>query len=239
MRAYDVLKAVHILFVIIWIGTDIGTFSSFNRLLDTSLSVPTRLSMSRLSDLLDQGPRSALVLLLMLGLSLSHMGDWGFGGNAGAVLAWIAAVIGIAWFAGVWMQFWVAHAPPGADRPSWAVRFVATFKVVDLWWRVGVAAALVIAAVTSLVRSGDRGIIGADWLAWKVLLFAGIVADGVVIRLLLPKMGLTIVAIATGGSTPEREAQLAEQAVPLKACVVVIWTLLVAMSALAVIKPGG
>ena len=239
MRAYDALKAVHLLLVIVWLGTDIGTFASFNRLLDTSLGVSTRLSMSRLSDLLDQGPRSALVLLLMLGLSLSHMGDWGFGGDAGAVLAWVAAAIGIAWFAGVWMQFWVAHAPAGAERPRWAMRFVATFNMVDLWWRVGVAAALVLAAISSLASDGDGGIIGADWLAWKVLLFAGIVADGVVIRLLLPELGATVVGIATGGSTPERESELARQAVPLKVCVVVIWTLLVAMSALAVIKPGG
>lgn len=238
MRAYDALKAIHILLVIVWLGTDIGTFASFGRLLDTSLTVPTRLSMSRLSDLLDQGPRSALVLLLMLGLSLSHMGDWGFGGDAGAALAWVAAAIGVVWFVGVWLQFWVAHASPGVVRPPWAVAFVAKFKIVDLWWRVGVAGALVLAAITSLASDGDGGIIGADWLAWKVLLFAGIVADGVVIRLLLPKLGVTIVGIATGGSTPEREATLAKQAVPLKACVVVIWTLLVAMSALAVIKPG-
>lgn len=236
MRAYDALKAIHILLVIMWLGTDIGTFASFNRLLDTRLSVPTRLSMSRLSDLLDQGPRSALVLLLMLGLSLSHMGDWGFGGSAGAALSWLAAGIGVVWFVGVWMQFWVAHAPPGSHRPGWAVAFVARFKVIDLWWRVAVAGALVVAAVTSLAMEG--GIIGADWLAWKVLLFAGIVADGIVIRILIPKLGGAVVAIATGGSTPEREATLAKQAVPLKACVVVIWTLLVAMSALAVMKPG-
>ena len=238
MRAYDILKAVHILLVIVWLGTDIGTFASFNRLLDTKLSVPTRLSMSRLSDLLDQGPRSALVLLLMLGLSLSHMGDWGFGGDGGAVLAWVAAVIGVVWFVSVWMQFWVAHAPAGAIRPRWATRFVSGFKVVDLWWRVGVAVVLVVIAVSSLLAPGDGGLIGANWLAWKVVLFAAIVADGVVIRVLLPKLGAVIVAIATGGSTPEREHELAHRAVPLKACVVVIWILLVAMSALAVMKPG-
>ncbi len=238
MRAYDALKAIHILLVIIWLGTDIGTFASFNRLLDTKLSVPTRLSMSRLSDLLDQGPRSALVLLLMLGLSLSHMGDWGFGGDAGAVLAWLAAAIGVVWFAGVWMQFWVAHAPPGAIRPPWASGFVARFKVVDLWWRVGVAGALVLAGLTSLAASGNDGIIGADWLAWKVLLFALIVVDGVVIRLLLPKLGAAIVGIAGSGSTPEREQELARRAVPLKACVMVIWVLLIMMSAIAVMKPG-
>ena len=194
--------------------------------------------MSRLSDLLDQGPRSALVLLLMLGLSLSHMGDWGFGGHGGALLAWLAAAIGVVWFAGVWMQFWVAHAPPGATRPPWAARFVSRFKVADLWWRVGVALALVAAAVSSLLASGSGGIIGADWLAWKIVLFAAIVADGVVIRVLLPKLGAVIVAIASGGSTPERERELARRAVPLKGCVIVIWVLLVAMSALAVMKPG-
>lgn len=238
MRAYDALKAIHILLVIIWLGTDIGTFASFNRLLDAKLAVPTRLSMSRLSDLLDQGPRSALVLLLMLGLSLSHMGDWGFGGDAGALLAWVAAAIGVVWFAGVWMQFWVAHAPMGAVRPPWAAAFVARFKVVDLWWRVGVAVALVVAGVMSLAGSGNDGIIGADWLAWKVLLFAAIVADGVVIRLLLPKLGGVIVTIAGGGSTPERETELAKRALPLKACVIVIWILLIMMSAIAVMKPG-
>lgn len=238
MRAYDVLKALHLLMVIIWIGTDIGTFASFSRLLDPSLAVPTRLSMSRLSDLLDQGPRSALVLLLMLGLTMTHMGGWGFRGTGGAVLAGASACVGVLWFAGVWHQFWVHHPPPGVTRTSVHVRASARFRVVDLWWRVAVASALVVAAVWSLATSGDGGPLQYSWLAWKLILFAVIVLDGVLIRLALPKIGAAVGAIAQGGSTPEREAALLRVARPAQGYVVGLWVLMVAVSVIAVFKPG-
>ena len=238
MRAYDILKALHIFLVIIWLGTDVGTFASFSRLLDPSLSVPTRLSMSRLSDILDQGPRSALVLLLMLGLTMTHMGGWGLRGSGGTVLSIAAAIIGVVWFVGVWHQFWVHHPPGGTERSSVHIRASAQFRVFDLWWRVAVATVLLVGAVWSLAVSGDGGPLQYSWLAWKLILFAFIVFDGVLIRLALPKIGAAVGAIAQGGSTPEREAALLRVARPAQGYVIGLWILLVAITVLAVFKPG-
>ncbi len=231
------LKALHILMVVVWLGTDIGTFASFNRVLDTTLSVPTRLSMSRLSNLLDQGPRSALVILLMLGLTMTQQGGWGLAGDAGRLLSVAATLIGIVWFAGIWHQYWVNHPPLGVVRSPAHVTATSRFRTVDLWWRIGVASALLATAVYSLSKH-NAAPISANWLSWKLVLFAGIVADGVLIRLLLPKLGGAIVAIATKGSSAEREADLARHGRTAKIYVLIIWGFLIAVSALAVMKPS-
>lgn len=238
MRAYDLLKALHLLLVIIWLGTDIGTYASFQRLLNEKLSLPTRLSMSRLSDVLDQGPRSGLVLLLMLGISMTYMGDWGLRGGGGLVLAWMAAVVGLVWFAGVWHQFWVHRAPADQPRSPRHLSITATFRKVDLWWRVALAIVLVGASIVSLATSGDDGPFAADWLAWKLLVFAGIVACGVAIRISLPKIGAAIGAIVSSGSTPERESALRAASRPAIVAVWLIWVFLIVMTTLAVFKPG-
>ncbi len=237
MAMYLWLKALHILMVVVWLGTDIGTFASFHRVLDVRLSVPTRLSMSRLSNLLDQGPRSALVILLMLGLTMTHQGGWGLTGESGSAIAFAASIIGVVWFAGVWHQYWVNHPPSGVTRSSSHLKATAVFRVVDLWWRIGVAGALFVVATMSLAANGG-GAIAANWLSWKLILFAGIVADGVLIRVLLPKLGDSIAAIATKGSSVEREAELARHGRTAKIYVLMIWMALVVMSGLAVMKPS-
>jgi hypothetical protein len=238
MQTYNWLKALHILMVVIWIGTDIGTFASFQRLLNTKLSVPTRLSMNRLSNLLDQGPRSALVILLMLGVTMTNQGGWGLQGDGGKVLSVASTVIGLVWFAGVWHQYWVGHPPSGLTRSPAHVLATARFRQVDLYWRAIVGVVLFVVGLTSLLNRSDGGLIAADWLSWKLILFSGIIADGVLIRILLPKLGGAIVAIATNGSSPEREETLAKHGRTAKFYVGAIWLFLVAMSALAVMKPG-
>ena len=70
----------------------------------------------------------------------------------------------------------------------------------------GLAGGLAIAAVLSL--AGGEAPIYAGWLAWKLILFAGIVMSGVGIRVCLPAVAAAVSDIFTNGSTPEREAAL-------------------------------
>jgi hypothetical protein len=239
---YPWLTALHILMVVIWLGTDIGTFASFHRVLDTKLSVPTRLSMSRMSNLLDQGPRSALVILLMLGITMTRQGGWGLSANIDAFVSLVSAVIGFVWLVGIWYQYWVNHPPTGMQRSADHLKAVAIFRTVDLVWRILLGIIVLITAVVSLLATHSDGIgsgpIAYDWLSWKLVLFAGIVADGVLIRMLLPKLGGAIVSIATQGSSPEREAILAKHGRTAKTYVLTIWLAFGVMSGLAVMKPS-
>ncbi len=232
---YDILKALHILLVAIWLGTDIGTFISFLRMRDASLSVETRRAMLGLSEFLDMGPRTALIGLLTLGITLTHIGGWGFTGEGGAALAVIASLVAVLWIGGVWHQFWVTHPPGGIERGQGHVRFEERFRPFDIGFRIVVTSLLTLAALWSLLSSG--GVITADWLSIKLLLFAVIVGLGVGLRLLLPTIGARVGDIFTNGSTPAREAALTPVARQAQWMVIGIWTAIVLITWLAVAKP--
>ena len=228
---YQLLKALHILLVIIWLGTDIATMASFYGLLNPRYQISTRLAMSRLSDLMDMGPRSALVLLLMLGIYLTYRGEWGLSGPVGAVLAGASAVVGVLWFAGVWHQYWVGHAHVTDARH---LAFQHFFRRFDLWWRVAVSSVLALAALYSLLVPG--GPFTALWLSLKLILFAGIVMLGVYLRVLIPQIGAAVGAIVKYGSDPEREAVLWKPARRAILAVWGIWVLIAVIVYLAVAK---
>jgi hypothetical protein len=246
MTGYSWTKAVHVLLVLIWLGTDVVTFVSFGRLLDAKLPVPTRLAISRLSDLMDMGPRTAIVGMFALGMILTRNGGWGLQGPTAGVAIAVAAIVSLVWLAGVWHQFWTNHPAPGITRPAAHVRFQKIYREIDLWWRVLLCAGFLIAGAWALFTSGrggddggegDGGLVTPTWLAVKVLCFGLILADSVLIRIWLPKLGAAIGPIATSGSTPEREATLVRLARPAQAMVISIWVLISVITYLATVKP--
>ena len=169
----------------VWLGTDIGVFLAGRQMRNASLPMETRRAMGQLSGMVDMGPRSALVLVLMLGITLSYLGQWGFTGAGGNSL------------------------------------------------RVVIAGSLALVAVYSLLTDGP---IRATWLCAKLILFAGIVACGVGIRVVLPKTRAALMEIFIEGSTAEREARLGRSGAPLRAFVLGIWSLIVLIIWISVSK---
>ena len=229
---YALLKTLHILLIATWLGMDFGTFISYKRMRDSSLSIETRKQMYRVFAFIDMGPRSSLVLMLTLGVALTYMGGWGFPGAGGRAFAIVTAVVGVIWVAAIWHQFWVHQAPPGVTRSAGHVKLQKVFRPVDIWLRVGLAGGLAVAAVMSLV--GGDGPIYANWLAWKLILFAGIVMSGVGIRVFLPAVVTAVGDIFTKGSTPEREAALTIGSRRTVRFVYAIWVLIIAITWVAI-----
>lgn len=232
---YAWLKTIHILLIAIWLGTDIGTFVAFQRLRDASMSLETRRAMFRVSDFLDMGPRTALIGMLTLGISLTYLGGWGFLGKYGPGLARSAAVVGVVWILGIWHQFWATHPPEGQVRLESHIRFQRVFRRADLLLRLLVAGLLTGAAIWSLV--GGSGPIVAEWLAVKVLIFAAIIGLGVGIRLILPRVAQIVDQIGVQGSTSELEAALDRPSRQLACLVFTIWACIVAITWITVAKP--
>ncbi|GIW09766.1 MAG: hypothetical protein K6U89_05355 [Chloroflexi bacterium] len=228
---YQVLKVLHILLVMVWLGTDIATMAAFFGLLNPRFALTTRLAMSRLSDLMDMGPRSALVLLLMLGIYLTYRGEWGLSGPLGAPIAAASALIGVLWFGGVWHQYLVGHGRLVGPRHQ---AFQRGFRLFDLWWRTILSLVLAAAAAVSLL--GQGGPVAAVWLSLKLILFAGIVLLGVYLRVLIPQIGAAVSVIVKHGSDPEREAALRRPAWRAIVAVWGIWVLIAAIVYLAVAK---
>ena len=203
---YVVIKFFHILMAGIWLGTDMGVYTAAKKLRDPSLTIETRASMGKLSGILDMGPRSALVILLMLGITLTFLGGWGFNAGYGSNLGILAFISGLVWLLGIWHQYWVDHPNLGEKRPKKHIQFQNIFRKLDLFLRIIITSILFVIAIWSLKGNGP---IEAYWLSIKLILFSAIIACGIGIRLYIPQAREAIADIFENGSTKEREDRLA------------------------------
>ncbi len=121
---------------------------------------------------IDQAPRICLVLMLPAGLHLaSILGLLPLPGF-GIALLWAA---GLAWLALVLFL----HIGKSARAKMF-------FGQLDLGLRIAVIIATAALAFCSLMGIGP---LRADWLAWKLLIFAAIVLCGIMVRLQLRPFG--------------------------------------------------
>ena len=217
----SIAVAIHVLFAGLWIGADLGTFLSYRRVIDPTLEVGTRRAMARYFALIDMGPRTALIVMLGLGLYLAYDRGYGFTSGAWQVAAWIMIIASFLWLALVWYLHWAGEP----ERSATHARPLSVLRKVDLGWR-GVVAVFLIAAGIGTLTSQDPALL--DVLGWKMLMLAGIVIIGIVMRFVLPGVLGIIGAIFTEGSTPEREAELRRRSVPVQGLVFGIWVLVLA-----------
>jgi hypothetical protein len=186
-----------------------------------SLSLETRGTLGKVMHVLDQFPRTCLILMIPVAMGLVRIGGWGFGGVPVGAL-WLIAVVAIIWAAA---SIWAIgfHAAPRAAR---------AFMFGDRLLRVLLVGLAV--AVLALSSSGS-GPLPQTWLIVKLALFTTIVLAGALIDV-LPNPFADLGLILTSGSTPEREAGLRRGLAYVYPVVVYIYLALITMSIFAVIK---
>jgi len=212
---------------------DIGVFSSSFWTRNRKLSPETRLQIGRLAGLLDMGPRSSLILMLAVGLTLTLMGNWGLaalGPNA-PVIVGVIVVVCLVWVWAVWQQYFAVHALAAGQPLGGRAFFIGGFRRFDLVMRVVLGVVLVLVAISGAFA-------GAAWLNWKLGLFGLIVLAGVGIRLVADQFPIALGEIGRLGSTPEREARLDSSLRRAYPFVLALWAGLVIMLGLAVAKPN-
>jgi uncharacterized membrane protein len=202
---YTILKFLHIVMAGLWLGMDMGVYTASSKLRNPAFSIETRAAMGKLAGILDMGPRSAVVVMLMLGITMTFLGGWGAAGGFHTELAITAALVGLVWLAGLWHQFWVDHPNLGETRPESHIKLGKRFRTIDIGLRVVVTGILAVVAIWSLMGDGP---IAATWLGVKLVLFSLIVACGIGIRVSIPPVRAVIADIFANGSTPEREQAL-------------------------------
>ena len=230
---YSILKFLHIIMAGLWLGMDMGVYTASGRLRSPAYSVETRAAMGKLAGTLDMGPRSAVVIMLMLGITMTFLGGWGTAGGYHTEVAVTAALIGLVWLAGLWHQFWVDHPNLGETRPESHIKFGKRFRTADIGMRVIVTSILAVVAIWSLTGDGP---IAATWLAVKLVVFSLIVACGIGIRICIPPTRAAISDIFANGSTPEREQALEDTRGWALVFVKSIWVLVVVIIWISVAK---
>lgn len=218
---YNLWLLLHLLIGGYWLGGDLGVFYIAGNIADPKQPLPVRLFSAKAMMLLDMVPRSCLVLALGTGLTVAAKSGWIPGLAPYLPLVWLFTA---GWLALAWMVFLKEHSVPGLR--------LARF---DFYLRLLVLIACVVLAVDAFSAGGV--IQPANWLGAKLLLFAGIISMGLLVRVILRPFGPLFGKVARGVATDAEQQQLKTLVGKVKIPVLVIWVTIVAIMVLGKLKP--
>ncbi len=215
MSNYLLLDFLHILLFVYWLGPDWGVFVNGRRVADPTLSNGERMRFLKASVAIDFFPRSCVVLIVAVGLTLASVGHHIPLGPVGLTLTWAVAVI---WLLLVWFTGYVLQPGP----------LKARLDGIHVNLRHVVTVALAGVGIYSLVSGAP---IASQGLAVKFLLVAVLIAIGSVLRVIVK----TWVADLTG--VPGSEGAIARTYPHTRKLVYFFWLLSISIAFLGVTKP--
>ncbi|MCC5870588.1 MAG: hypothetical protein JJU27_18975 [Gammaproteobacteria bacterium] len=217
---YTVLLIAHIAVLGYWLGSELVINSTFRFVSwgrDMAFAERNRL-MEHVMEV-DQHVRYALVLQLGLGFALAALMGWIPGGT---VAAWSAGVLATAWLVMVEVTHRLRHAQAGP-------RLAAIDRALRY---------LVMLALLLLAATAASGVLAMPaWLAWKLALFAGVMACGVGIRFALISYFEHWRVLATHGSSDAIEGEIRRGYTQATAILVCLWVFIAAIVVLSIMKP--
>ncbi|MEE2003096.1 hypothetical protein QWY20_16675 [Alkalimonas sp. MEB108] len=210
------LKFIHLLLFVYWLGGDLGTFYASRFLVRPELTVAQRSTALTIMMGVDQGPRFCMPLMLPTGIHLGAMlgliqlsalaiaAFWGLG------LAWLAMVV-------------VLHLHQDQS-------FLQRLGRVDfhLRWLVVVLCALLAATAWF----ADPWL--TERMAAKLLIFAGMVGSGLGIRLALKPFMQAWVAMQRDGVQPQHDQAMNKALAVARRYVFAIWCGLLVNAAIGI-----
>jgi hypothetical protein len=212
---YLLLKFLHVLAFVYWLGGDLGTFLSSRYVVKDDISTESRAIALKIMLACDQGPKSCMPLIFPIGLQMSQINGLTSLPTWAMALVWLLALV---WSANVQYLYFTDNAA-GKVRVS---RF-------DFALRLGVIAFVAIYAGGALL-TGDW--ISADWLAWKMLIFAALVACGLFIRVNLKPFVIAFGQMMAGGASAEINQAMSASLQRVRPWVWMIWLGLLANAAI-------
>lgn len=215
MSTYLFLKLLHIIAMVYWLGGDLGTFYSSRFVVDPKLSPAQRGTALKIMLGCDQGPKLCMPLIFAIGFSMStHLGV--LSAPLGISIAvWVIALL---WFANVNYLYFTDNQAAKARIGQ-----------IDLAFRIVVVLGLLGVGLQALL---GENFIHANWLALKIMIFAGLVACGVYIRLQLKPFVPAFGRLMTAGSSPDVENTLTTSLARCRPAVYLIWLGLIVNAAL-------
>ncbi len=218
--SHTIWLIIHLVLFAYWLGGDIGVFYSTRMILNRSNTADQRFMASRIMLWIDLLPRLCLSMTLTVGGILSQ-----YVGVSHPLWQYAMIVIlGPVWFT----VLLIMHFKHNAS-------FMPTLTKLDLWFRWF----LIVAIVASVWWSLSTGRLDdAPWLAFKLIIFAGLVLCGVMIRLFIPGFIAGVRALSQGSISEEQNDAMARSIGRVRPWVFAIWAGLLVEAFLGIYKPG-
>ena len=164
MNEYLLLKFLHIVAFVYWLGGDLGTFIASRQVVNPDNSPQSRHVALKIMLACDMGPKLAMPLILPVGLHLAYLGG---------TLPLTALQMGLAWAVALYWFVVVMVLYLNEGKP-----FTAKLSQLDLYFRIAVALMLMTWGSYQLIQGT-----GATWVVWKLIIFAAMVCCGIAIRI--------------------------------------------------------
>lgn len=223
---YAAWQYLHILLFVYWLGADLGVFLAARFVARADLPLAERLRFLDLLLKIDMGPRTALILMVPVGATLAvQLG----------VVAFLVDWLPLVWLASI---AWLALAWRIALRPQHPTAAVCT--TIDRGVRWALVLAISTLAIVSLLTGAP---VFAPWLAAKLLLFAGVVTLGLLLRGVLGDWAAGFAALRTaaadntGAAAAAANARITAAQRRATPYALLLWLLVAAIAFLGVAKP--
>ena len=206
MLELTLLQFAHVLGLVYWLGGDLGVFYSSLYAVNRNLSQESRVMAIRMLFALDLGPRICMTMILPVGLHLA----WRLG-----FLPFPATIMGLIWLVcfGWLAMVLFLHFRHNSPAHAALARFDFAFRLVVISMLAGYA-------LVSLASSAGARV---DWVAWKMLIFAGMIACGLMIRVKLKPFGPAFSKLVAGQATAEVDQAISGSIAATRPWVLVIW----------------
>ncbi|WND03552.1 hypothetical protein QGN29_04090 [Temperatibacter marinus] len=200
------IKLLHLIAFVYWLGGDLGTFYASRFVTKEDLSSEARSTALTIMMGCDQGPRFAMPLIFPLGFELAvHMGYIDMA-PIGVAIIWLVSII---WVATV-ITLHFAHGK----------NFIPALTTFDFYLRICVVIALLSLSGYALATGT---IILAAWTAYKIIVFALLVACGLMIRIKLRPFMVAWGSLMTSGPTDAVNAAISGSIAKARPYVWAIW----------------
>ena len=217
---HAVVKYIHVLLFVYWLGADAGVFYSSSFVINEKLSRDARLTAFKIFVNLDMLPRYCLALMLTVGGILAEFVGYEHP-------TW--QMIGIVALGPIWV--WVVHMVHAKEGTP----FGRNLARIDYWFRF----VMIFALIGSVVYHWTTGPLKPfPWLAGKLLIFAFLIFCGFMIRMKLPPFVDGFKKMATEGVTPESDRLMRDGLLDCRPYVWAIWAGVAVSAFLGVWKPG-
>ncbi len=218
---YLVLVYVHIVLFVYWLGGDLGVYVTSKFVANRNLSLEERFRFMDALFVCDMGPRTALILLLPVGLEMARIIG---------VISISPAIGGIVWlFSFIWLgvNWWMFYNQRHA--------LTATLRTYDLYVRYALIALLIGGAMYSIVSGGP---VTALWLQVKLLVYAVVISLGVYLRTEITKWIIGFGMVRQGGEAADKGNTIIEEALlRSQRAALVLWSGVALAAFLGKVKP--
>lgn len=218
--SYALVKYLHVLLFVYWLGADAGVFYSSTFVVNEKLTKEARLTAFKIFVNLDMLPRYCLALMLTVGGVLAEYVGYRHP---------LWQMIGIVALGPIWL--WVVHMVHVKE----GTQFGQVLARGDYYFR-GV---MIVGLVASVAYHWYTGPLQAfPWIAAKLLIFAFLIFCGFMIRVKIPPFMEGFRTLATTGPTPESDRLMQQGMGASKPYVLLIWAGVAISALIGVLKPG-